>query len=92
MVTYKVCCQDWDVNQAGLAPESRLIITSQGEACSPPPPPPASLPAPSPQLDERPQSQDRELSLHTEFLLRCGQKWAPRGLGALPGTTFPFFP
>jgi len=77
------CCQGWNVNPAGLAPESRLIIASQGAARSPPPPPPASLPAPSS------QSQHRALSLHTEFLLHCHQKWAPEGLGALPGTTFP---
>lgn len=49
-VTCKVCYQGWDVNPAGLAPESRLVITSQGAARSPPPPPPASLPAPSSQL------------------------------------------
>ena len=49
-VAYKVCYQGWDVNPAGLAPESRLVITSQGAARSPPPPPPASLPAPSSQL------------------------------------------
>ena len=94
-VAYKVCYQGWDVNPAGLAPESRLV-TSQGAARSPPPPPPASLPAPSSQLpapssqlDEWPQSQHRALSLRTEFLLCCRQKWAPGGLGALPGTTFP---
>lgn len=77
-VTCKVCYQGWDVNPAGLAPESRLVIT-QGAAQ---PLPSATtcflsqLPAPSSQLpaDEWPQSQHRAPSSAQNFSSAAGQK------------------